>query len=71
MAKTKRIIEWMFYAFIISSLLIPAASVNKILFVGILFVYVLQLVGSRKKMKTIAPFVILMIYIYGYLKSFS
>ena len=72
MIKTRKIIEFLLYIFTISSLLIPAGPVNKIVFIGIITLYGIQFMKNRKsKLPTLAPILIMAIYIYGYLKSFT
>lgn len=72
MIKIRKIIEFLMYIFTISSLLIPAGLVNKIVFIGIISLYGIQFIKTRKsKLPTLAPILIMLIYFYGYLKSFT
>lgn len=66
----KQLIKWLFCIYVMTSLLIPASIVNKICFIGILFLYTLQLSKTKqRRIISISPVVIVMIYFYGFAKS--
>ena len=63
-------INWFMYIFVLSSLLIPVAPINKIIFILIFVFYGIQFLNTRKiKFITASPIIILIIFIYGYFKS--
>ena len=70
--KISKLIEYMIFIFIISSLLIPAAFLNKAVFAIIVFLFVFQFAKVKNaRFITLAPIIILIVYIYGYIRSFA
>lgn len=68
--ESKGIMTLLLFIFIISSLIIPVAIVNKIVFTIIIFVTLLQIITNRSyTLPTVVPFIILTIFMYGFLNS--
>jgi hypothetical protein len=67
-----KLIKFLICIFFIMSLIVPSAIVNKIVFVMILFLTAIDFLVSRRYIfPTVSPFIILFIFIYGFLNSFK
>ena len=63
-------IKYLIYIFVLSTLVIPTASINKVIFMLIFIIYGFQVLYTGKiKLLTIAPLLIFIIFIYGYFNS--
>lgn len=63
-------IKYLIYIFVLSTLVIPTASINKVIFMLIFIIYGFQVLYTGKiKLLTIAPLLIFIIFIYGYFRS--
>lgn len=64
----KKTFEVLFIFFCLSTLLIPVSIINKICFVGIIIIAASNII-SEKRLVTLSPFVVLSIFLYGFILS--
>ncbi len=75
MAKLKQIYSILLALYILTSLLVPLASYNKIIFVVLLFIYGIYILVLKKEnqfewvKRTLAPVVIILIFVYGFVRG--
>ena len=63
---TSRIVKWILFFYCLSTVLLPVFVLNKLFFVP-LFLMAVYVFISRP-IKTIAPVVVFLIFLYGFLK---
>lgn len=75
MAKLKQIYSLLLALYILTSLLVPLASYNKIIFVALLLIYGIYILIIKKENRfewvklSLAPVVIILIFIYGFVRG--